>query len=723
MEETKGWLLDVYIQGAAAVLWIKTEDLRAIRLVDRYAPFFHIEPAEGQEDELLYRVSESPHVRSACVEEKLTSLDSGRTRRLIKVEPYDTCSFKILLRLAERNPLVSGIYNTGMRHVQRYLLKLGVEPTSKVAVSFDGDKLTGIKKLDDSCEVPPPPFSLMLFSLDYCISREGRSVKGIRSRFKGKANEFRGEPCRMLAEFKEHLLGNDPDLLLCPKCDRISYPLLRSAFRENGVDFHIGRCSDADQVRLQGSFAGRILMGDVFYGFSTDEWGIAGLVERTRFSFAPIGLGTRWLSNRSMDSRGCLELLRRGYAIPREEYFEDARALTELTSRDRGGITITPEAGVLHENVAALDFDSQYPNIIVKNNLSYECTGAGADAGESAGIAKGEGKGILPSVISPWLNRRLWLKGIRRNYAPGTPERVYCEERVDALKMILVCAYGLSGCCRNRFGNVLTFEEINKKSRECMLKAKTVAESEGFRIVYGDVDSIFLTRSGAGREDYEALAAEIAKATDLPMSLDRHFRFVAFLPLKGDPSSSALKRYFGLTFDGKVVARGIELRRSDTPEFIKDFQEKMIRRVMESRDLGEARSEGVRRGIALLNDELTKLREGIDLQSLIVNKRLGKATSQYKACVCQKSAAMQLLQSGREIEVGDYMPFIYTDHGNADPLCRVKVPELFADSYDVEMYSKLLREAALTVLRGIGMGQRLDAAPTLERWISKSSSA
>jgi len=706
-----GWLFDAYIQDAKAVLWIKTEDGKLLRLTDKYSPFLHAEPAEGApEDDLLYRLSECREVRSVGIEDKLTSLDSGRKRSLVRVETYGTAPFRPLIKSLEVNPHVSNVYNASLMHIQRYLFtRLRVEPSSRVLVSHDGERLLNIEKVDDSLELIPPTLSLLRFALDYDLSGGRRVIRAIRVCFRGEEVVFKGPEPEMLSAFRSYLREKDPDLMLCPKCDRLTYPLLKSRFMGNGIPFDLGRCGDSDQVRTQGSFAGRIMLGDVFYGFSADEWGIAGLIERTRFSFAPMGLSTRWLSNKSIESRSCFEMLERGYAIPREEYFEDARSMKELTARDRGGITITPEAGRLHFNVAALDFDSQYPNIILKNNLSYETVGGSSDSGQ----------GILPAVLAPWLRRRTWLKKLRKTLPEDSPSRLYCGQRIEALKMILVTIYGISGCCRNRFGNVVAFEEINRKSRESMLKAKAVAEAGGFRIIYGAVDSLFVSRLDAGREDYEALAAEIARATDLPMSLDRHFRFLAFLPLKGDPSSSALNRYFGLTYDGKVEARGIELRRSDTPEIVRAFQAELIRRVFNSGDLQEACTEGVLRGMALLRLAVNKIRGGdVDAGDLVVRKRLGKGIGEYTASVSQRSAALQLLHADKEIEVGDDIPFIYTDHDNGNPLCRVRAPELFSGSYDREIYARMLLDAASTVWRGMGFNPDLKpAASTLDRWL------
>ena len=47
------------------------------------------------------------------------------------------------------------------------------------------------------------------------------------------------------------------------------------------------------------------------------------------------------------------------------------RTAKELIFRDRGGLILSPKIG-LHENVGVLDFESMFPHIIVKYNVSYE---------------------------------------------------------------------------------------------------------------------------------------------------------------------------------------------------------------------------------------------------------------------------------------------------------------------------------------------------------------
>jgi DNA polymerase elongation subunit (family B) len=72
------------------------------------------------------------------------------------------------------------------------------------------------------------------------------------------------------------------------------------------------------------------------------------------------------------------------------------------------------------------------------------------------------------------------LKGLTEE----SKEHLWCQQRIDSLKNILVCLYGTSGSLWNRFGNVLVFEEINRLSREVLLKTKDIVQKLGFEVSY-----------------------------------------------------------------------------------------------------------------------------------------------------------------------------------------------------------------------------------------------
>ena len=128
----------------------------------------------------------------------------------------------------------------------------------------------------------------------------------------------------------------------------------------------------------------------------------------------------------------------------------------------------------------------------------------------------------------------------------------------------------------NKYGNVLAFEEINKKSREILLKTKDIVQKLGYELIYADTDAAFVHKNNATKEDYEKLGEIISTETGLALSLEYHYKFLILLPLESDEKLEALKHYFGITYDGELVTRGIETRRHDAPNFIKDFQTELF---------------------------------------------------------------------------------------------------------------------------------------------------
>ncbi|MDI9609312.1 MAG: hypothetical protein QFX34_03425, partial [Candidatus Verstraetearchaeota archaeon] len=291
-----GWILDVYSNGSEVAVWIKTEGGRVLRLRDQCTSFFHVLCTPGYEEGVGYRISECPEVRRVCTDELIPSFD-GSVRQMIRVETWRP-SLRHLALAVKRIPGVEGVYNLSLCHVQRYLFtRLRVEPTSRVEVDCDGDRILAVKKLQDENDLKPPPFSLVAFE-PRIERRSGRwELRSIRCASCGY--EASGGEVQVLESFLDHLACEDPDLVLIPDLDRRLYPSMLWLSKKEGVPLKLGRCGDNYQ-RLQGSAAGRVFLGPVFYGFSADRWGIAGLVERSRFAFATMGQATRWLSNRAI---------------------------------------------------------------------------------------------------------------------------------------------------------------------------------------------------------------------------------------------------------------------------------------------------------------------------------------------------------------------------------------------------------------------------------------
>jgi DNA polymerase elongation subunit (family B) len=91
------------------------------------------------------------------------------------------------------------------------------------------------------------------------------------------------------------------------------------------------------------------------------------------------------------------------------------------------------------------------------------------------------------------------FKSLQKSFTVNTKEWLSCEQRNITSKDILGSLYGTTGSFWNRFANVEAFEEINRLSREVLIKTKDIVQGLGFDLVYADTDSVFLKKNGASR--------------------------------------------------------------------------------------------------------------------------------------------------------------------------------------------------------------------------------
>jgi DNA polymerase elongation subunit (family B) len=283
----------------------------------------------------------------------------------------------------------------------------------------------------------------------------------------------------------------------------------------------------------------------------------------------------------------------------------------------------------------------------------------------------------------------------------------WCEQRIDTLKSILVSLYGTSGSLWNRFANVLTFEEINRLSREVLIKTKDIVLTEGFELLYADTDSVFLKKGGASLVDFEHLRDILSRETGLPISLEQYYRFLVLLPLEASEKMEALKHYYGITRSGELVTRGIEIRRHDAPNFIKEFQTELLYTLFDCKDSTEVSSKGYENSLLLLTKTIDKVMTcDIELRDLVISKSLSRGLDKYKFLFPHVSAAIQLANQGKPTMIGERVEYVFTNSRHTNPLCRVIPKDLFREGeefdYDKEKYREMLLEATETVLGYFG---------------------
>ncbi|MCX8179844.1 MAG: hypothetical protein N3E41_00495 [Thermofilaceae archaeon] len=412
--------------------------------------------------------------------------------------------------------------------------------------------------------------------------------------------------------------------------------------------------------------------------------GLEGLEERCWFSGLPPTLAGETSYGRLVEARQTYLLLVKGYAVPRRGNRSLVlRSAAELHKRDRGGLIRQPVSGV-YENVAELDFESMFPNLIVKYNISYETV---SDGGIESGF-----RGLLVDVVEPVLQRRHRLKALKVSLSTGLERHVELRQR--ELKMLLVSCYGYSGNNRNRLGNPLTFEWINRMAREVMQRVYLYLEDKGHSIVYGDTDSVFVQNPHARPADYSKLAEELSTLTGLPIKLERIYKLLAFPEARSLPGAP-LKRYFGLTIDGKLVFKGLEEVRRDSPPVVKALQLELAQTLLQASNVdGVLRN--VEKAVQLAREYLRKAVAGeLAPEKLVIEKTLCK--QEYKSRQPHFAAASL---AGRAVK-GATVRYVVVNARHRNPFKRVKPWTGGGKRYDVCYAAGLLAKAAANVLSSV----------------------
>src|SRR5467141_836971 len=116
-------------------------------------------------------------------------------------------------------------------------------------------------------------------------------------------------------------------------------------------------------------------------------------------------------------------------------------------------------------------------------------------------------RGITSRVVELLIAKRCELKKLLKTSPPDTALRMKLQR--DSMKWLLVCCFGYTGYKNARFGKIEAHEAINAVARETLLVAKEIAESRGYELIHAIVDSLYVWKEGATREDFEQLARDI----------------------------------------------------------------------------------------------------------------------------------------------------------------------------------------------------------------------
>jgi DNA polymerase I len=733
----KGWLLDVYpTEPGKVAVWVISQNGKRIKLTDHFQPCIYVSGKQDDLERLVSSLHSNHNIASLRFTYKYAQPTDTEKSRVLELTVKDCRQIPALtleiLRMGDY--LRYELHNCDIQSDRSYFFSRDLFPLAflEVKVSKSGLDYSLLDSVE-STNYAIPEMRVMRLEVD--VARTGivpsfdDEIGKIRLTQEGKdalVIDY-GDEATKLLQLVYAVKELDPDVILTSAGDSFLFPyLIHRATLNNMLDaFVLSRDGVPFNRRSAG---GRTFFsyGHTFYRagtvrlygrihvdenntFIVNESGFDGFIEIARTCRVPLHTAARFSIGSSMSSIQFYQAMKDDILLPRNKKIPEAfKSALDLLVGDRGGFIFEPRLGV-HDFVGELDFSSMYPSLMAKYNISAEtmlckcCPDSPIRVPELGYHICTKRVGMVPKTVNLALSKRLSYKRLRDETGDKQLKQVY-DRRQVALKWILVTCFGYLGFSNSKFGTVDGHISVCAFAREAFLKAAHLAEAEGFEVIHGIVDSLWLKKQDATLDDYSCLCERITREIGVPINFEGRYKWIAFLPSRLHPRVSVLNRYFGVMENGKMKVRGLEVRRRDTPRFVYDAQMDMIN-VLASAGNSFEMHQKIPESLTVLKAYRQQLLNGeVALSDLVIAKHLSKQPRSYHQHVSQVIVADQLDRQGVEVHAGNSVRFVFTNSESKRYSRRVKAQQLIEKGAnpDVKKYLLLLYSSAANLLSFAG---------------------
>jgi DNA polymerase elongation subunit (family B) len=259
--------------------------------------------------------------------------------------------------------------------------------------------------------------------------------------------------------------------------------------------------------------------------------------------------------------------------------------------------------------------------------------------------------------------------------------------------------FGYTGYKNARFGRIECHESINAYGREILLQTSEMAEAHGFEILHGIVDSLWLK----GRGDPEKFCEHVSGHIGIPLEPEGVYKWLVFLPDRSH-GVGVLNRYYGLFEDGRFKIRGIELRKNDTIDLVRDMQNDLLAHFSKASDSQQFIAL-IPSAMGIVEEYVETVRSGtVPPNKLLITRRISQGLDQYQQFNDGVAALMQLDGEGFDVNPGEAVRYLVRDCRSKDHKRRVKVDSFVSEDeeYDLDFYVDLLLRGAEGMLLPFG---------------------
>ena len=271
-----------------------------------------------------------------------------------------------------------------------------------------------------------------------------------------------------------------------------------------------------------------------------------------------------------------------------------------------GAFVHEPKNG-LWEDIIVFDFKALYPKIIQTFNLSKECIVEEDDGGDYIRIngicLRKDIVGILPSVVQDLFDLRDVYEKNRDKNEPGTWEYNIWNRKDFACKFLVNALYGINVLTSFRIYDPRIASTITFVGRELNKWATKIVTDLGYKVVYGDTDSIFvhIPKEKLDGNDIIQIGKEVEnvinkslsdyckqykfKEHELKMIFEKYYTSM-LIPVRKKKYAGWQKWKKGKWVD-KIDIVGFEARRSDSTKLAVKVQESVLDMLLKKKEMDE----------------------------------------------------------------------------------------------------------------------------------------
>ncbi|ODS39591.1 MAG: hypothetical protein A7316_05040 [Candidatus Altiarchaeales archaeon WOR_SM1_86-2] len=336
----------------------------------------------------------------------------------------------------------------------------------------------------------------------------------------------------------------------------------------------------------------------------------------------------------------------------------------EVRMRERqtyvGAYVVDPVKGI-HENIVLFDFRSLYPSVIISYNIdpgTLDCDCCADSDFKKLDIKNHfckKKKGFIPEILGCLIKRRIEIKGKLKNET-NIERKKLLDVKQQAVKLLANSFYGYTGFPRARWYCRECASATTALGRRYIHMAVSEAESFGFRVVYGDTDSIFITQvNEPDKEKIKSNAQKFLKKINSALPEEMELEFEGFYP-RGIFVTK--KRYALMDEETNLTVKGLETRRRDWANVAKVTQQKVLNTILLDNDPEKAAE--------IVKGVVDDIREGnVEMDDLVINTRLTRKIGEYVSIGPHVMAAKRAQKMGMDVDEGDIIPYIITRKGGS----------------------------------------------------------